>query len=352
MAAPLPLSADLVDLVGRFVAALRSAGLTPWRTTEQAARTFCGRLQRAGGWVHLSRARQFDATKKAPAFAAWLMVTGQLTVSADFLGRAGLRLGITARHYCPDAHSWFVTAAERLGIRSEDTMLQWSTLAKITALTGVAPNAIGPAEFERARTAIVNAFIARGSRCAGRTMAATFHRLQLTLFHAGHLTTYKRPRNRPPVSMSGWTVVAPGFAEVARRYVDQIALSLRPSTVEHIEHDLREFGTWLADYHPQVASCADLARHHIEQFKAWLATKLGRRTRKPLHRISIKNRLINLHCFSTGSLTGATPTRRNARSCSPVISRPSTSLFHDFSTTPRPPSSSGCRVRIRTRSPA
>ena len=97
--------------------------------------------------------------------------------------------------------------------------------------------------------------------------------------------------------MRGWAVVAPGIAEVARRYVDQVALSLRPSTVAHIEHDLREFGTWLADHHPQVASCADLERHHIEHFKAWLATKHGLRTGKPLNRISIKNRLINLHCF-------------------------------------------------------
>ena len=37
--------------------------------------------------------------------------------------------------------------------------------------------------------------------------------------------------------------------------------------------------------------------HHIEAFKAWLATTHGLRTGRPLHRISIKNRLINLHCF-------------------------------------------------------
>ena len=44
----------------------------------------------------------------------------------------------------------------------------------------------------------------------------------------GRLNTCTRPRNRPPVSVSGWAVVAPGFTEAARRYVDQIALSLRP----------------------------------------------------------------------------------------------------------------------------
>jgi integrase len=96
MAAPLRLSDAQVDQVGRFVMALRSAGLRPWRTTKQAARTFCGRLQRAGGWARLSPARQLDATQKAPAFAAWLMVTGQLPVTADVLSRADLRLGIAA----------------------------------------------------------------------------------------------------------------------------------------------------------------------------------------------------------------------------------------------------------------
>ncbi|GAA4263894.1 hypothetical protein GCM10022255_112570 [Dactylosporangium darangshiense] len=45
------------------------------------------------------------------------------------------------------------------------------------------------------------------------------------------------------------------------------------------------------------ATCADLQRHHIEEYKAWVGAKHGRYTGKPLNRISIKNRLINLHCF-------------------------------------------------------
>jgi hypothetical protein len=101
MPAPLRLADSQIDQVDRFVAALHAAGCTPWRSTTQAARTFCGRLQRAGGWAQLSRARQLEATKKAPTFAAWLLVTGQLTVTADFLSRADLRLGTAARHYYP-----------------------------------------------------------------------------------------------------------------------------------------------------------------------------------------------------------------------------------------------------------
>jgi hypothetical protein len=34
-----------------------------------------------------------------------------------------------------------------------------------------------------------------------------------------------------------------------------------------------------------VATCADLRRGHIEQYKAWVTTKPGRYTGKPLNRI-------------------------------------------------------------------
>jgi len=234
---------------------------------------------------------------KARAFASWLLVTSQLTVTADVLGRVDLRLGNAARNYRPSAYAWFVDVCERLSITAADTALQWNTLAKITAVTAIPPEQVGSSQFEAARAAIIDAYVARGLPSSGRNMASIFHRLQLTLFHAGLLNTHTRPTGRPPVSVTGWAIVAPAIAEVAHRYVAQIELSLRPSTVKHIEHDLREFGTWLAQAHPDVSSCADLQRHHIEGYKAWLAAKHGRYTGKPLNRISVKNRLINLHCF-------------------------------------------------------
>jgi integrase/recombinase XerD len=46
-----------------------------------------------------------------------------------------------------------------------------------------------------------------------------------------------------------------------------------------------------------VSSWADLTRSHIKDYKSWLAARHGRYTGKPLNRVTIKNRLINLHCF-------------------------------------------------------
>jgi integrase/recombinase XerD len=286
-----------VDLVDDYVKAMTGVGRKTGRSTVQAAKTFCNKVERAGGFDKMTRARRLDAVRKARAFASWLMVTGQLTVDADVLGRLDLRLGGVAANYCPHAHAWFVEACERLGTRPGDVSIQWNALVKITALTGTSPDEVGDTDFVVARAAIIEAYMARDLPESGRGMASHFHRLQLTLFHAGRLTSLARPTKQAPVSVSGWAAVAPAFADAARRYVAQVDLSLRPATVKHIEHDLREFGTWLAGAHPEVSSCAELARDHIEAYKSWVAAKHGRYTAKPLNRISIKNRLINLHCF-------------------------------------------------------
>jgi integrase/recombinase XerD len=297
MPAAVLLRARDVDLVDDYITAMKAIGHRTGRSTVQAAKSFCAKAERAGGFDKMTRARQLDAVHKARAFASWLMVTGQLTVDAYVLGRLDLRLGGVAANYCQEAHAWFVAACERLGTRPADVSIQWNALVKVTALTGTPPDRVGDADFIAARAAIVAAYRARDLPESGRGMASHFHRLQLTLFHAGRVTSLARTMKDPPVSVTGWSAVAPAFADAACRYVAQIDLSLRPATVKHIEHDLREFGTWLAGAHPEVSSCAELERSHIEGYKSWVAVKHGRYTSKPLNRVSIKNRLINLHCF-------------------------------------------------------
>lgn len=285
------------DRIASYEMAMRAAGRKTGRSTMAAARSFCAKLDRAGGWDRMSRARQLDAIGKARSFASWLMVTGRLTVDADIFGRVYLRLGTAARTHCSDAHAWFVESCDRIGVSEGDRKIQWNGLAMITAVTGVPADQVGEAEFAAASQAVVDAYTARDKPESGRNMASVFHRLRLTLFHAGRLDHHRRPPRRQPVSVTGWTVIAPGYAGNARRYVEQVTLSLRPATVKHIEQHLRVFGTWLAEHHPEVTSCADLERHHIEAFKAWLAVQPSRRTGRPLSRTSIKEQLINLHCF-------------------------------------------------------
>jgi integrase/recombinase XerD len=299
MASAVMLYHDDTTIVEEYLTAMRAAGRKTGRSTIQAAHTCLAKIHRAGGWAGLSAEQQIDAVAKARSFTSWLMVTDRITVDAELLSRTDLRPGIPARRFCTTDYHWFTEACSRTGISSRDTAAQWNILAKITAITGVSPCAVTDEHFDAARTAMTTAYARRGKPTADKNVAAVFHRLRLTLFHAGRLSTLRQPTTNPPVSVTGWATVATGFAESAHRYVEQVTVSLRPSTVKSIEHDLREFGIWLADTHPEVDSCADLHREHIEAFKTWLCTHPRPATGKPLNRVSIKNALINLHCFLT-----------------------------------------------------
>jgi integrase len=68
-----------------------------------------------------------------------------------------------------------------------------------------------------------------------------------------------------------WTGVdahAPQLVATARRYIDQIELSLRPNTILKADEALRVFATYLVIECPAVAGFADVGRAEVEGFKA------------------------------------------------------------------------------------
>lgn len=243
MPAALALTPSSKDTVDEYLHAMRGLNRKTGRSTTQAARTFCAKLDRAGCWEQLSLPEQVDAIGKARSFVPWLLVTGKLTIAADLMTTVDLRLGVIARGYRPDVHVWFVAAGENLHLTAEDIALQWNALMKASAVTGTSPDRLNDREFETARRAIIGAYVNRGMPCSGRNMSAIFTRLRLTLFHAGQLNAPKRAATKPSVSVSGWADAPQPFADSARRYLTQVELSLRPNTVKHIDQALREFGT-------------------------------------------------------------------------------------------------------------
>jgi integrase len=60
------------------------------------------------------------------------------------------------------------------------------------------------------------------------------------------------------------------------RYLDQIALSLRPSSVVAANGILREFAGFLTTDFPAITGLIDVEREHVEAFKRHLGTRLSR----------------------------------------------------------------------------
>ncbi len=181
--APAPSPTRAADLVGQYGQALRDAGLRTWRAAGDAARTFCRRLDLAGGWAAMRPQEQLAAAKAylAAPFVAWLIVTGHLPVDARFLVSAGLRLGSAAARWQPAAHLRFEQATGRLAASPTDTKLQWHMLAMLAAATATTVDRVDTASFLAGRQLLLDAYRQRGRPEAGRGPAAVLQRLQATL---------------------------------------------------------------------------------------------------------------------------------------------------------------------------
>ena len=128
MPAPLVLSDAAVEDLDEFTRALEASGQHAWRSTVGAARTFQGRIDRAGGWDQVDVETQLEWMSKARPYLSWLLVTGRTIASADFLALADIRLGLTATKHLPEVRAWFNEAAERVNTSTDDTSLQWNAL--------------------------------------------------------------------------------------------------------------------------------------------------------------------------------------------------------------------------------
>lgn len=296
--ARLRVSLEDEDLISVFAAELDAAGLRAWPSTLGGARAFCARYGGPAGFAGLDVDEQLGMPSHLRQFACWLMVTGRMRVCAEYLARADQRLGTVARSHYPELHQRFEATAAMLGSNHAWAAHQWNVLVQLAALHGVTPEWVSAEQVEEGGAALVDAFARPDRPKAGQRTRTSLVRLKATMFHAGLVDVPPRLHkpNTGTKQAAEWATVAPTLAATAQRYVEQIRLSLRPSTVNHADRSLRELGCYLAEAAPEVGAVADIARRHIEGYKAWLAARprLGGGT---LHRHTIRAKLITLRSF-------------------------------------------------------
>ncbi|WP_405996208.1 tyrosine-type recombinase/integrase [Streptomyces sp. NBC_00986] len=93
-----------------------------------------------------------------------------------------------------------------------------------------------------------------------------------------------------------WSRVPLGMADTMQHYLQQIAGTLRPGTVENAELTLREFALLVAAVDPVVTCVAELRRRHVERCRQWLLERPAARG-GPLHRHTVRDRLSKLRGF-------------------------------------------------------
>lgn len=292
----LPLSAEQEDLVGSFLADLQAAGLHPDHALAWGARAFLHRFGGIQGWQDLSLEEQLACNVKIHRFVSWLISTRRLRPTPEYLVARHPKLSVIVAGHDRAFHASFRATAGALGYGEASIQRQWSALCLVCALAGVAPSELTHARVDQARSELLQAAERLGMKLRERRSA--LYGLEATLFHLG--ATDELPRRRTPtkasVRASQWAEIPPQIAATMRRYLEQIALSLRPGTVGNAEATLREFALFLAERFPEVREVREIGRSQVEAYKAWLAERPSNRASR-LHRHTIRDRLIKLRGF-------------------------------------------------------
>jgi integrase/recombinase XerD len=147
---------EVVELVGAYRAALQAAGMYAGHPVTSAARTWLTRVG-VDGWSALSLAEQRATPLKDRRVVGWLMVTGRLQPSADYLVVGRPYLGEVASRHHPAFHAVFMATAAELGFDQRSARLQWSAVIKVAVLVGVAPDRLTKPDLDRGRDLLVAA---------------------------------------------------------------------------------------------------------------------------------------------------------------------------------------------------
>jgi integrase len=199
----------------------------------------------------------------------------------------------------PLAHAEFNAAASVLGFSPLQTRHMWAALAKLAVIAGCRAATIADRRYLDTRDVYLDAVRARCDGTIPKIFATPVFGLNAVMFHLGRGPAPARRTSHVPRQFD-WPALTehtPVLTATMRRYLDQLAVSLRPGSVAAIDTTLRLFAGFVADHDPGVAGAADVARSHIEAFKLWTAARPGRRGRVAATNTTISIRLGHLRSF-------------------------------------------------------
>ena len=176
---------------------------------------------------------------------AWLIVTGRVRPTADYLVASKLRVGKVAAGIYREFHGRFLQVAAELGFDPKSAELQWWAVAKVAALAGVAPERLTKAQLDTGREQLIAATSPAASRPSNAS-AADHDEVARRRGDVVPRWRDRRPAAQTPPDKSAdraqqWAAVPPRLRPTLQGYIEQMRLSLRPATMVRVEAVLREF---------------------------------------------------------------------------------------------------------------
>lgn len=304
-----PGDATFTSAVETYVAA--GMGPDAVRCRQHGVTAFLRRYGSLAGWDAVPAVQRIGLRSEVVSFAAFAAVHCRFALNPTYVVTSGCRWGKYQAAAHPEVAAEFRSQATSLGFSSSQVRTMWSHLARIATIAGTSPQALTTEQYTLARARFHDTVITvRGTR--PQSLSTPLFGLDAVMFHRGQAPSpdIRRAWTNRPVAEVDWADVvahAPVLADTMRRYLDQMALSLRPSSVNCFEATLRQLAGMLVRDFPAVTTVAGIEREHIEAYKTWLAARPGYRkngldgrrlpTPSRLSKTTLGMRLGHLHAF-------------------------------------------------------
>jgi hypothetical protein len=253
------------------------------------ARAFLLRVGGAEGFSRMTFEEQCQISARDTRLVRWLIASGHVQVTPEYLARSNVHIGQIAAWVHREFHAWFVATAAQLGFDRTATDLQWWAVAKVAAVVGIPPDRLTRETFDDGGKRLLEAVqkLYPGQLSPPRNLNTRLYGAEATLYHGGLIDgpLRKRMPDKSAERAEQWTVVPPRLRATLQGYVEQMRLSLRPSSMRHVERVLRDFALWLTAELPDVKAVADLHRGHIECYKHHLAERPNSRGERSVKRM-------------------------------------------------------------------
>jgi integrase len=290
-------SLDELTAITRFATRGDSEAAHMKRQATVAA--FTGAFTDLSGWQRSCLPIQLAATVEVRGLVAFLLLATARPASAGYVRSCRSEWGHHGAAVHPDFSDTFHRSALALGFSDREATRQWCTLVKIAVTAGSAPNTLDTNIFHSATDELTAAHTDSGGKIP-ITWSTPLHGLKATAAALGLIVDALPTRLSPSSRGTHWAALAalaPHLVATLRRYLTQIAVSMRPGSVALIDTTLRHLAVYLTDHHPEITGVAHIGRTHIEGFKTFLTSKPGYRGKRVPAKTTTGMRLSHLRCF-------------------------------------------------------
>lgn len=290
-------SSPQARLVAQYVSHLAEAGYSAspaaMNTRSLGAWSFLGHFPQPDSWLDLPLQQQVRLHPGERMFLHYLFLRHLLPMPPGYILVAGQHLGDMARRLLErESYQRYQNAALRLGYTEATVRRQFELLLCLMAWARKPITALAASDLDQFADVLAAARLSleerggvlspqdaqlaqRPPRCRlkpstdglPRAFSGRLQAIRQVLYRLGILAPPQSQHRRSKTFAQRWQAIPEDIASTVQRYLGQLAVTLRSTSLPKEEERLRRFFAWLAQAEPQVTQVNHLLRRHIEAFK-------------------------------------------------------------------------------------